>query len=90
MPIKIKSVVQTGEKIQLGGLKLGLLRFAYQVSIEGVVKSEPIKPIKSGGINEMINNLMFCFFIFFIITTPLLYPPIFSLTKGNKGYKVKV
>jgi hypothetical protein len=38
----------------------------------------------------MINNLMFCFFIFFIITTPLLYPPIFSLTKGNKGYKVKV
>lgn len=90
IPIKIKRVVQTGEKIQLGGLKLGLLIPAYQVSIEGVVKSEPIKPIKSGGIKEMMNNLIFCFFIFFIITIPLLYPSITSLTKGGKDYRVKV
>jgi hypothetical protein len=44
MPIRTKRVVQTGAKIQSGGLNDGFVRVAYQVGIEGLVKIEPIKP----------------------------------------------
>lgn len=44
IPIRIKRVVQAGAKSQLGGLKEGLFKFAYQVGIEGVVKIEPKNP----------------------------------------------
>jgi hypothetical protein len=37
-------VVQTGAKMQLGGVKDGLARFAYQAGIAGFVKTEPTKP----------------------------------------------
>jgi hypothetical protein len=44
MPIKVKSVIQTGAKSQFGGAKLGFWSEAYHVGIEGVVNNEPIKP----------------------------------------------
>ena len=40
-------MVQTGAKIQFGGLKPGLVKDAYQVGIAGVVKIEPTKPTSS-------------------------------------------
>jgi len=55
MPMRIKSVVQTGAKSQLGGLKEGLSKVAYQEGIEGVVKIEPIKPAERQIKTEMIN-----------------------------------
>ena len=60
--MKIKSVVQTGAKSQLGGLKDGLAKEAYQVGIEGVVKIEPRKPVARQTKREMIN-----FFIIYLI-----------------------
>ena len=44
MPISKYKSVQTGPKTQSGGLKDGLLRAAYQLGIEGVVKRAPIIP----------------------------------------------
>ena len=41
-PIRMKSIVQTGANNQLGGVKNGFFKFAYQVGIAGVVKKEPI------------------------------------------------
>ena len=37
-------VIHTGEKTQLGGVKDGLVREAYQVGMEGVVNSDPTNP----------------------------------------------
>ena len=55
MPIKKKSVVQTGAKSQLGGLKLGFSMLSYQVGIEGAVKKEPINPAKRHTKTEAIS-----------------------------------
>ena len=44
IPIKKYKVVQTGANSQLGGLKVGFSRVAYQVSIEDDVYMEPIIP----------------------------------------------
>jgi hypothetical protein len=46
-PIKKYSVIQTGAKIQLGGLKKSLCKATYQVVIEGIVKIVPKKPTPS-------------------------------------------
>lgn len=62
IPMKIKRVVQAGAKSQLGGLKEGLFKVAYQVGIEGVVKIEPKKPAPKQS-NKEANNLAI-FFIF--------------------------
>lgn len=48
MPINMYKVVHTGAKIQLGGLKGGLLRCVYQVGIEDMVKKDPITPTNIG------------------------------------------
>lgn len=42
IPIKTKRVVQTGPKIQLGGLNEGLFKVVYQPCIEEIVSTEPI------------------------------------------------
>ena len=47
IPIKANKIVQTGPKIQLGGLKDGLTIVLYQVAIDGEVKIEPITPAAS-------------------------------------------
>ncbi len=44
IPIKKYKAVQTGANSQLGGLKVGFSRVAYQVSIEDDVNMEPIIP----------------------------------------------
>ena len=44
IPIRINKVVQTGAKIQFGGLNAGLLIPAYHVLMEGAVKREPNSP----------------------------------------------
>jgi len=44
IPIKRNKVIQTGENTQLGGLKDGFSRAAYQVGIAGEVNNDPIKP----------------------------------------------
>ncbi len=64
MPIKTYNVVQTGAKIQFGGLKKGLFNPAYQVGMAGVVASEPIAPINKQAIianasfNKFFTNLI--------------------------------
>lgn len=47
MPIKRKSIVQTGPKIQFGGLKEGLCKVAYQVGMDELVKTVPKIPASS-------------------------------------------
>jgi len=44
IPISKNNVIQTGENNQLGGVKNGFLRVAYQVGIAGVVNREPMNP----------------------------------------------
>ena len=44
IPIKAYSVIQTGPKIQLGGLKGGFSKVSYQVGIAGLVARELINP----------------------------------------------
>lgn len=41
-------IVQTGQKIQLGGLNDGLFRFIYQVSIDQNVKYDDTNPTNKG------------------------------------------
>jgi hypothetical protein len=41
MAINKKSNVQTGPKIQFGGLKNGFARSLYQVVMDGIVNKEP-------------------------------------------------
>jgi hypothetical protein len=48
MPISIYSIVQTGAKIQLGGLNKGLLAAAYQPLTPDDVNSPDIVPTRSG------------------------------------------
>ncbi len=55
-PIRINRVVQTGANNQLGGVKKGLFRVAYQVGIEGDVKTEPMKPA-NWQMTRLITNL---------------------------------
>jgi len=43
-PMRAKSVIQTGAKTQLGGVKTGFLRVVYQVEIAGAVKIDPTVP----------------------------------------------
>jgi hypothetical protein len=45
-PIKKNRIVHTGPNNQLGGVKYGLFRNTYQVGIFGIVKTDPIDPIK--------------------------------------------
>jgi len=47
IPIKTNNIVQTGPKIQFGGLKLGLFRLLYQTPISEVVKTDPKTPANS-------------------------------------------
>ena len=49
-------MVQTGPKIQLGGLNIGLWSLAYQPAICGRVKKDPIAPISSGIVIQRTNS----------------------------------
>ena len=55
MPMSTKSVVQTGAKIQFGGLNEGLLSVAYQVAILGVVNKVPMLPTTRTITMEIMN-----------------------------------
>ncbi|MCT4617048.1 MAG: hypothetical protein N4A38_02445 [Candidatus Gracilibacteria bacterium] len=55
------NIVQTGQKIQLGGLKKGFSKFVYQESIEFIVKNEEINPIKRGMDKDKVS--LYIFFI---------------------------
>jgi hypothetical protein len=44
MPIRIYNIVQTGAKIQFGGLKNGLIKVEYHPWMDGKVKNEPMPP----------------------------------------------
>jgi hypothetical protein len=55
IPIKAKSVVQTGAKIKLGGLKDGLISVTYHVLIAEEVK-KPDRPPIARGINRQIKR----------------------------------
>lgn len=55
IPIKMKSKVQTGANIQLGGLKLGFSKPAYQLGIDGLVAKDPINPTASGISTQTAN-----------------------------------
>ncbi len=62
--MRMKRIVQTGAKRQLGGLNEGLFKVAYQLGIEGVVKIEPIIPAKRQSEMEISNCQKFLRFIF--------------------------
>lgn len=66
MPIKTKSVVQTGAKSQFGGLKKGFANVGYQVLTETEVKNEPINPT-SNGIAIEIKSFMKLIIFFLLI-----------------------
>ena len=55
-PIKMYSVVHTGAKIQLGGLKKGLFRSTYQVEIELDVEKPEMNPINK---QKIIDRMIF-------------------------------
>jgi hypothetical protein len=55
IPIKAKSVVQTGAKMKLGGLKDGLISVTYQVLMAEEVK-KPERPPIAKGINRQIKR----------------------------------
>lgn len=61
IPIRKNKIIQTGPKIQFGGLNDGFARSLYQVSIAGAVKTEPIAPASS-----QIAMLIISLAIFFI------------------------
>ena len=56
IPIRIYKIVQTGPKIQFGGLKKGLFSTAYHAGIDETVKTEPATPTERGSAIEA-NNL---------------------------------
>ena len=62
IPIKIYSIVQTGPNIQLGGLKNGLTRSAYQELIPVTVAVEPMTPATK-DIKIATANFIYLFFI---------------------------
>lgn len=63
IPIKTNNVVQTGAKIQLGGLKEGFWMPAYHPGIEGFVKIDPINPADKHINIEIVSFTMFIYFI---------------------------
>ena len=65
MPIKTYNVIQTGPKIQLGGLKIGFCKVRYQVETELEVNTEPIKAASKGIKIDITNFTKFIFFIFY-------------------------
>ncbi len=54
MPIIVYSIVQTGAKIQLGGLKKGLFRKAYHSVIPFAVAAPEANPIPKQMTTQMI------------------------------------
>jgi len=66
IPINKNNIVQTGAKIQFGGLKDGLLIVLYHVAIEGEVKIEPKSPAPS-QINTLIINLIILLIFYSLI-----------------------
>src|SRR5690349_1725127 len=66
IPIKAKSVVQTGAKSQLGGATFGFTRLAYQVGMAGVVNMAPITPASSQPTIAMVNLPHLPIFIFLL------------------------
>jgi len=57
MPIKMYSRVHIGPKIQLGGLKEGLLRVGYQVMTASEVNKPPIAPMERGINKQMTKGI---------------------------------
>ena len=53
IPISMYSSVQTGPKIQFGGLKLGLFRDTYQSPTEDWVAKPDKKPMRTQMATEM-------------------------------------
>ena len=64
-------MVQTGAKSQLGGLKDGFSKKAYQVAIEGVVKAEPRKPAPKQIKIEIINFPKLLSFIYLMLISSI-------------------
>jgi hypothetical protein len=87
IPIKVKSVVQTGAKIQFGGEKTGLANPAYQVAIDGVVKTEPTIPATWQIKIAKIAFETLLIFIFFKINSPILILRPFALNNKNEPFK---
>jgi len=55
--------VQTGPKIQFGGLNIGLLSVLYQESIEGVVTIDPKQAVKKHKAKDKSHFIFFMFLI---------------------------
>jgi len=63
MPISTNKLIHTGENIQLGGVKEGLLIVVYHVFVAGAVKIEPIIPASWQITMADISLIMFFGFI---------------------------
>jgi hypothetical protein len=62
------SVVQTGPNTQLGGVKEGFTRWAYQVGMAGKVAKDPMAPAKREMLMENMRVEKRTLFIHFNIT----------------------
>lgn len=62
MPIDIYKVVQTGAKMELGGLIAGLLIVGYHVLTDSIVKKPPSAPMASGIKRQIRNGKKWNFF----------------------------
>lgn len=74
-PISINKIIQTGEKIQSGGAKNGFLRFLYQPSIAGIIKTAPTSPANWQTTILIINFVivMALPFLFFVLLFKILF-----------------
>jgi hypothetical protein len=86
MPIRRKRMVQTGPKIQLGGLKTGLLMVRYHVLTELKVKKEPIIPASWQIATEMISKSI----LFILIRECFLIIKMFANYANYKQYKQNI
>jgi hypothetical protein len=71
-------VIQTGANNQLGGLKEGFFRVAYQVGIAGVVKTEPIKPA-AWQMTMLATSCAISISLFFSIAAPPMLSNVLAL-----------
>lgn len=62
-PMSRNKVVHTGPKTQFGGLNKGFSKEAYQPSMAGAVKIEPIRPANSDMTTNLIIKTIFLIFI---------------------------
>jgi hypothetical protein len=82
MPINMNNAVQTGAKIQLGGVIGGRFISRYQVFTDWLVAKEPIKPAPSVITREIISFIISNFIYYLLGYIKFLSTSIFVAGRG--------